>query len=550
MDALMMDYQFTLNAILRRAETVFGGREIVSQRPDKSLHRYTYADMGRRARQLSVALSKLGVQQGDRVGTFGRNHYRHLEAYFGIPAGGAVLHPLNIMLHPDDIAYIANHAGDRVILVDDALLPLFERVRPQINVEHIVVMTDDVSVPDGMISYEQLLSGSDPVEFVDQIIDEKHAASMCYTSGTTGHPKGVVYSHRAIALNALIGISPDISCLREADTLLPVVPMFHANCWGLPFACALVGSKQVLPGSHLDPASLISLMEREQVTRAAGVPTIWLGLLQFLDQHPGQFDLSSLKRTIVGGQAVPAAIIQAFKERYDIDVIQGWGMTETGPIGTVATVPSFADGAPVDIKAAYLAKQGRSVPFVDLRIRAGVDVIPWDGETMGELEIRGPWVASGYHDDPDSASKFTDDGWLRTGDIATIDSLGYIEIKDRAKDLVKSGGEWISSIDLENAVMAHPAVTEAAVIAAAHPKWLERPVAIVVLKDGQSVTPDELRDFIAPHFAKWWLPDAILFVDAIPRTSTGKFMKAALRDKFSQVLLERAQQSAQPVAED
>ena len=550
MDALIMDYQLTLNSVLHRAETVFGGREIVSQLPDKTLHRYTYADMARRARRLSVALSNLGIQQGDRVATFAWNHYRHLEAYFGIPASGAVLHTLNLRLHPDDIAYIVNHAGDRVVLVDDVLLPAFEKVLPLINVDHVVVMSDNDRVPVRMLSYEQLLAAVDPADFIEPFIDEKQPIAMCYTSGTTGRPKGVVYSHRALVLHSLGVLAADTLALSERDSVLPVVPMFHANGWGLPYACALAGARQVFPGPYLDPASIVSMIERERVTLAAGVPTIWLGLLQYLEQHAESVDLSSLTRTAIGGQAVPASMVREFKDRYGVDVIQAWGMTETSPIATVSRVPSSAADAPPDVQTRYLAMQGPAAPLVDLRIRSGQEVVPWDGESMGEVEVRGPWIASSYYNDPQSAEKFTDDGWLRTGDIATIDSLGYVEIRDRAKDVIKSGGEWISSIALENQLMSHPAVAEAAVIAAVHPKWLERPVAVVVLKDGHSVTPDELRDHLAPHFAKWWLPDAVLFVDEIPRTSTGKFMKVALRDRYSQVLLERAEKPAQPVADD
>ncbi len=548
MDGLIMDYELTLNSILRRAETIYGEKEVVSQLPDKSIHRYTYADMAVRARKLSVALSRLDVRPGDRVATFAWNSYRHLEAYFGIPAGGAVLHTLNILLHPDDIAYIINHAGDRVVLIDDVLLSRFEKVLPQIDVDHIIVMSDSDDTPDDMLSYEDLLAAADPKEFQEPHVDERQAAAMCYTSGTTGRPKGVVYSHRALTLHSLAQMGADMFGMRERDIVLPVVPMFHANCWGLPFTCAMTGAAQVFPGPFLDAESIISLIERERVTFAAGVPTIWLGMLQYLDQHKGSVDVSTLNRTLVGGQAVPAATIRAFKDRHGIDVIHAWGMTETAPLGTVTYVPSMLNDAPEDVRLKYLSMQGRPAPLVELRIRAGGDIVPWDGESMGEVEVRGPWVASGYYNDPDSAEKFTDDGWLRTGDIATISALGYMEIKDRAKDVIKSGGEWISSIALENQLMAHPAVAEAAVVAAEHPKWLERPVAAVVLKPGAAATEQELRDFLAPHFAKWWLPDAIIFVDAIPRTSTGKFMKRALRDRYSQVLLERAENSPQTVA--
>ena len=550
MDGLIMDYPLTLTAILRRAETVFGGREIVSQLPDKIIHRYTYADMAERSRRLGVALQKLGVQPGDRVATFGWNHHQHLEAYFGIPSIGAVLHTLNIRLHPDDIAYIVNHAEDRVVLVDDVLLPLFEQVRPKIDVEHLIVMSHSATGHDGMLSYEQLVSEADLADFRQPELDERQAAAMCYTSGTTGRPKGVVYSHRALVLHSLAEIGPDVLSLREADSVLTVVPMFHANAWCLPYACAMAGSKQVYPGPFLDAQNLLKLMEQEEVTFSAGVPTIWLGMLDYLGQNPGEVDLSKLERTAIGGQAVPPSLIRAFKERYEIDILHGWGMTETSPLGSFTYVPRSHMDAPVDVQTKYLAMAGRSAALIEMRIRSGNSIAPWDGETMGELEVRGPWVASAYYKDPDSADKFTDDGWLRTGDIATIDSLGYMEIRDRSKDVIKSGGEWISSIALENQLMGHPAVSEAAVIAAAHEKWLERPVAIVVLKDGTSATEDDLRDFLAPHFAKWWLPDRIVFTGEIPRTSTGKFMKATLREKYRQILVERAESPVESIARD
>ena len=413
MDGLIMDYELTLNSILRRAETIYGEKEVVSQLPDKSIHRYTYADMAVRARKLSVALSRLGVRPGDRVATFAWNSYRHLEAYFGIPAGGAVLHTLNILLHPDDIAYIINHAGDRVVLIDDVLLSRFEKVLPQIDVDHIIVMSDSDDTPDDMLSYEDLLAAADPKEFQEPHVDERQAAAMCYTSGTTGRPKGVVYSHRALTLHSLAQMGADMFGMRERDIVLPVVPMFHANAWGLPFTCAMTGAAPVFPGPFLDAESIISLIERERVTFAAGVPTIWLGMLQYLDQHKGSVDVSTLNRTLVGGQAVPAATIRAFKDRHGIDVIHAWGMTETAPLGTVTYVPSMLNDAPENVRLKYLSMQGLPAPLVELRIRAGGDIVPWDGESMGEVEVRGPWVASGYYNDPDSAEKFTDDGWLR-----------------------------------------------------------------------------------------------------------------------------------------
>ena len=533
-----MDFPLTIDTILRRAETLYGPREIVTQLPDKSLHRYTYADMARRARQLGVALNTLGIEPGDRVATFAWNHHQHLEAYFGVPAIGAVLHTINIRLHPDDITYIVNHAEDKVVLVDEALMPLFEKVIPNINVDHIVVISENETVANGMLTYEDLLSTADPGDFVELEIGEKQAAAMCYTSGTTGRPKGAVYSHRAIVLHSLTSNNADALGLREVDSVLPVVPMFHVNAWGLPFSGALAGAKQVFPGPYLDPASLVSLMERERVTFSAGVPTIWLGILQYMDQNKGNFDLSALSRMAVGGQAAPAEMIRAFKDRHNIQIMHAWGMTETTPLGSVTYVPVGHVNDSADAKLHYLSTQGRTVPMIEARIRAGESVVPWDGETMGELEVRGPWVASSYHNNPDGDVQFTQDGWFRTGDIASIDSLGFITIQDRAKDVIKSGGEWISSIALENQLMAHSAVSEAVVIAVEHARWLERPIAIVVLKNEASASEQELLDFIAPHFAKWSIPDKVVFVDEIPRTSTGKFMKAPLRDQYRKLLIE------------
>jgi fatty-acyl-CoA synthase len=548
MDGLIMDYPLTLSTILRRAETLFGTREIVSQLPDKSLHRYTYADMAQRARQLGVALSTLGVEPGDRVATFAWNHHQHLEAYFGIPSIGAVLHTLNIRLHPDDVVYIVNHAGDKVVLVDEVLYPLFEKVMPKINVDHIVVISENARGANELLSYEDLLSTADPADYVEPKIDERQAAAMCYTSGTTGKPKGAVYSHRAIVLHSMSAIAADSIGIREADTVLPVVPMFHVNAWGLPFTSALAGAKQVFPGPYLDPASLVSLMERERVTFSAGVPTIWLGMLQYMDQHSGAFDLSSLERMAVGGQAAPPEMIRAYKDRHHIHIMHAWGMTETSPLGSAAYVPCDHVNDPDDVRLRYLSTVGRPVPMIEARIRAGETVVPWDRESMGELEVRGPWVASRYYNNSEGDDQFTSDGWFRTGDIASIDPLGYIDIRDRTKDVIKSGGEWISSIALENQLMAHPAVAEAVVIAVEHPKWLERPVAIVVLKDGASASEQELIDYLLPHFAKWWIPDTVVFVDEIPRTSTGKFMKAPLRDQYRKLLVEGELASTEAVA--
>jgi fatty-acyl-CoA synthase len=531
MNGLMMDYPLTLSTIFRRGETLFRRREIVTRLPDKSLHRYTFGDFAARARRLAGALRGLGLRPGDRVATLGWNHYQHLEAYFAIPLAGGVLHTLNLRLYPDELAFIVNHAGDRALIVDESLLPLWNQVRPLVDIPTVIVAAASNPPPDGVLDYESLIErSSSAVDLEDP--DERTAAAMCYTTGTTGRPKGVVYSHRSLvlhtfglALNHCMGVS-------EQDTVTAVVPMFHANAWGLPFACVMVGAKIVMPGAHLDPASLVDLFQRERVTVTAGVPTIWIGVLQFLDAHPGEYDLSSIRAMYVGGSAVPQALIEAFERRYGLRIFQAWGMTEMAPLGSVAQLPSALTGAADEEKFQYRARQGRPAPFVEIRAHGDNGLVPWDGQTMGELEVRGPWIASAYYNCPDAADRFTEDGWFRTGDIVTIDDGGTIQVQDRAKDLIKSGGEWISSVALECALMGHPAVAEAAVIPVAHPKWDERPLAAVVLKPGADASAADLRAFLAPQFPRFWLPEAFEFVDAIPRTSAGKFKKSALRERF------------------
>ncbi len=532
MNGLTMEYQLTVPAMLRRAEALHGPREIVSRRPDRSLHRYTYADFVRRAKQLAAALRELGVRPGERVATLAWNNYQHLEAYFGVPLCGGVLHTLNLRLHPDELAYVVDHADDRVILVDEVLLPLYEKIAGRVHLAHVIVVAESGAAREGMLDYETLLAAADVTSFTYPEPDEREAAAMCYTSGTTGRSKGVVYSHRAIVLHSMALAMADTLGLGEADTVMPVVPMFHANAWGLPFTCVLVGAKQVFPGPFLDPISLLELCQAERVTLTGGVPTIWLGLLQVLDKDPGAYDLSSLHTLVVGGSAAPAAMIRGFEERHGLRVLHAWGMTEMAPVGSISRLTTDLHDVPAETRYAYRAKQGRPVPFIEIRARGEEGFVPWDGQSMGELEVRGPWVAAAYHDSADGGAQFTQDGWFRTGDVVTIDPRGYIELKDRAKDLIKSGGEWISSVALENALMGHPAVAEAAVIPVAHPKWQERPLACVVLKEGQVVTADELRAFLEPHVARWWLPDAVVFVAEIPRTSTGKFRKCALREQY------------------
>ncbi len=527
MDGLMMDFQLTLPPLLRRAETFFGEREVVTRLPDKSFHRYTYADMAGRAKQLAVGLAGLGLESGDRVGTLCWNHYQHLEAYFGIPCGGFVLHTLNLRLHPSDIGYIAKHGGDKAVIVDKSLLPLLEQFKDETDIKHVLVVED---------SYEELLAGASADDWTEPELDENAAAAMCYTSGTTGRPKGVVYSHRSTILHALgvASTSPLGKRVSEEDALLPVVPMFHANAWGYPYLAAMLGTKLVFPGPHLDPESLLDDFVQEGVTWTAGVPTIWMGILQLLDANPGKWDLSRMKGMLVGGSAVPRAMIEAYDRRHGMTVVQGWGMTETSPVASVSDLIGDLRSADKETQYDYVAMAGIPLPLVEIRARAGDDDIPWDEEAMGELEVRGPWVASSYFDAPDSADRWTDDGWFKTGDIVSMHPKGFIQIKDRSKDVIKSGGEWISSVDLENAIMAHPAVAEAAVIAIPDEKWAERPLAAVVLKEGQTATAEELRELLAGQFAKWWLPDRFEFVDEIPKTAVGKFRKTALREQFAQ----------------
>jgi fatty-acyl-CoA synthase len=524
---MMDDYQLTLPPILRRVETFFGDQEVVTRLPDKSFHRYTYRDMARRAKQLAVALRKLGLEPGDRVATLCWNHYQHLEAYFGIPCAGLVLHTLNLRLHPSDLAYVADHAHDKAVIVDKSLLPLLDQFKDQTKIEHVIVVED---------GYEELLETASADEWEDPQLDERAAAAMCFTSGTTGRCKGVVYSHRSTVLHALGVATTSPLGLRVAhsDTLLPVVPMFHANAWGYPYLAAMIGTKLVFPGPHLDPESLLEAFVQEKVTWTAGVPTIWLGMLQMLDAEPGKWDLSHMQGMLVGGSAVPRAMIAAYKERHGLNVVQGWGMTETSPVASVSDFIGDIAYADQDTKFDYVAMAGIPLPFVEIRVRAGEEEVPWDAESMGELEVRGPWVAAGYFEDDTQADRWTEDGWFKTGDIVSMHPRGFIQIKDRSKDVIKSGGEWISSVDVENALMAHPAVAEAAVIAIPDEKWAERPLAVVVLKEGQTVTDDELREHLAPKFAKWWLPDRFEFVEEIPKTSVGKFKKTALREQFAE----------------
>ncbi len=538
---MMDDYQLNLGYILERAGSLFARNEIVTRNADGSLFRYTYGDYYERTRKLANALQALGVREGDRVATLCWNHHRHLEAYLAIPSMGAVLHTLNLRLHPADLTYIARHAEDKVIIADRSLLPLLEQFRAEVpSVRHVIVIPDDGPTPDGYLDYEQLLAAAS-ADFTPPRLDERSAAAMCYTSGTTGNPKGVMYSHRSTMLHTLAVTMADTLAVGEADAILPVVPMFHANAWGLPYAAVLTGAKMVFPGPNLQPEVLLDLMAREKVTVAAGVPTIWLGILSLLDTNPHKWDLSSVRTMVIGGSAAPPAMIDGFKKRHNLVVTHAWGMTETSPIGSLARVKTHMADAPHEEKLKAWSTQGYSVPLVEIRhVDDDGNILPWDGERMGELEVRGPWVAASYYNNTEQASRFTPDGWFKTGDIVTINSEGYLTITDRSKDVIKSGGEWISTVALENALMAHPAVLEAAVFAARHEKWDERPLAAIVFKPGQEATKEELRSHLEPNFAKFWMPDDFLVLDAIPKTSVGKFQKIRLREQFGDHLLKKA----------
>ncbi len=531
MQTTMMDVPLTLDRLLERAGVLFPKVEIITRKPDRSLHRTTYGDMYARARRLAQALTRAGLKSGDRVATLMWNHYAHQEAYFGVPAAGGVLHTLNLRLYPDDIAYIVNHAEDRFLIVDDVLLPLFEKFRDKAGFERVFVFPFGGGVSHGYEDYEQFI-GSVDGDFAYPEINERAACGMCYTSGTTGHPKGVVYGHRATVLHTLGMLLPDATGLSMRDTVVPVVPMFHANAWGLPYAAPTAGSRLVFPGPHLDAENLLDLFAETGTTFTAGVPTIWMGILQALKKEPKRWKLTPRMKMLVGGSATPAALIEAFEE-FNLEIICAWGLTETSPLASVSRMRPELDALAPKERFKYRARAGLPVPLVDIRVRNDEGVAPWDGETVGEIELRGPWITGSYYQRPDAADRFSDDGWFRTGDVANLTPEGYISITDRAKDLIKSGGEWISSQDLENELMAHPAVAEAVVIAVPHEKWMERPLAVVVKKPGVEVSKEQLAAHLKGKFADWWLPDDYAFIDQIPRTSTGKFQKLKLREMFA-----------------
>jgi fatty-acyl-CoA synthase len=528
------DYPLTIQVLLDRMRLLYANSEVVSVRGGERT-RASYGQVLERAERLSGALEKLGVKRGDRVATFAWNTREHLEAYLAVPCMGAVLHTLNVRLFADQLTYIVNHAEDRVILVEDSLVPVLEPLVPTFEtVEHYVVIGDQTAgeLPNAK-SYEELIDAQSLGYDYPQL-DDREAAGLCYTSGTTGHPKGVLYSHRSNILHALGECMADSIGMTSDDRVMPVVPMFHANAWGIPYACTMTGADLVLPGANLKPEALANLIEEERVTLSAAVPTIWMDLLRYADEH--QPDLSSMRLVICGGSAVPLGLMQQFEERHNMRIVQAWGMTETSPLGSVARPPH---GATEEEHWRLRATAGRPSGLVEARlIRDGGEEVPWDGASTGELEVRGPWVVREYFKDEESDAKFND-GWLRTGDIAAIDERGYIMISDRAKDVIKSGGEWISSVNLEIEIMAHPKVQEAAVISMPHERWGERPLACVVLEPQADLTLDELNEHLAPRVAKWSLPDELAIVDEVPKTSVGKFDKKVLRRHLEEGRLER-----------
>jgi fatty-acyl-CoA synthase len=522
--------ELTIPAILRRAEHYSPDRPVVSREPDRSLHHTTWGEIGRRARRLSSALLGLGLTPGARVATLCWSHRQHLELYFAAPLAGLALHPLNPRLHVDDVAYIATHAGDEILVLDEGFLPIYQQIRDSTPFRQVIVIG---SATGDAIAYEDLLAGGDP-DWQPGPIDEHSTALVGFTSGTTGRPKGVEVSHRAVALHGLSTALQGWLGISDTDVLLPVVPMYHALAWGWPYTAALLGAEIVLPGPFLDPESLLELLDSERVTLTGGVPTIWMGVLRILDTNPARFDLSAMRAILSGGSTAPASMITGYGERHRLNLVHTWGMSEL-MMGTIAGLSADLHQAPHREQLRHRLKQGRPMPFLEIRARSeGSGFAPWDGESLGELEIRGPWVATEYLDSPEaSAEQWTDDGWFRTGDIVTIAPGGYIEIADRAKDVVKSGGEWISTPTLEGALMAHPAVAEAAVIGVGDERWGERPLAVVAFHPGSSATPEELREFMTPRMARWWLPERIEIVETLPKTAVGKFDKVALRRHFT-----------------
>jgi fatty-acyl-CoA synthase len=542
---LMQQQPLMISGLLTHAARHHRTGEVVSKTTEGAIHRYTYPEAEARARQLARVLQKLGVGMSDRVGTLAWNGFRHFEAYYAASGMGAITHTINPRLHPDDITYIINHAGDKVLFADTTFTPLLAQIAPAIkdSVRAVVLMTDEANMPELALApgmalhcYETLMAGSDE-DFTWPGFDENTAAAMCYTSGTTGRPKGALYSHRSTVIHAFAAGLPDVLNLRAADRIMPVVPMFHVNAWGIPYAAALNGASIVFPGRHLDGASVAGLLNDEKVTMTAGVPTVWMGLLQHLRTSGER--LHSTRRIITGGSACPPLLIEAFEGEYGVEILHAWGMTELSPIGTVNAPKPANAHLTGEARVKHVLKQGRGFFGIDMKIvNDDGQELPWDGVAFGDLKVRGPWVVNAYYgDEPGSA--LDAEGWFATGDVATIDPDGYMEITDRSKDVIKSGGEWISSIALENIAVSHPDVLEAAVVAARHEKWDERPLLVVVPKPGHTIDPQSVLSIYEGKVAKWWLPDEVIVVDELPHTATGKLQKNAIRDKYRDRLVGR-----------
>ena len=538
----MMDQPMLISSIIEFAARHYGATEIVSRRVEGDVHRYTWRDCLARTRQLANALDSLGVGMGDRVATLAWNGYRHLEAYYAVSGSGAVLHTINPRLHPEQIAYIVNHAEDQFLLFDLTFLPLVEAIAPHCKgVRGWILMAEADRLPaetkiPNLMSYEALLAGQ-PSTFEWPLFDEHSAATLCYTSGTTGHPKGALYSHRSTVLHAYGSAMPNALDVGARDTVLPVVPMFHVNAWGLPYSVPLTGAKLVFPGAALDGKSLYELFEAEGVTFSAGVPTVWLGLINYAQQNKLKF--STFRRTVIGGAACPPAMMDTLIDEFGVDVVHAWGMTEMSPLGTTCGLLARHTKLPLEEQRKVLRKQGHAIYGVDMRIVSDEgEELPWDGKTFGHLQVRGPWIISSYF--KQEGGEVLDRGWFPTGDVATIDADGFMQITDRSKDVIKSGGEWIGTIDLENIAVAHPAVMQAACIGIRHPKWDERPLLVVVCRPGMSVSREELLGFFEGKIAKWWMPDDVVFVEALPVGGTGKIQKNKLREQFKDYKLPTA----------